>query len=103
MNIKSQQYIVQFDPGYVRTTDEGNYVLIREGEEITMTPDQYDEVHPLSTTDEFFALIDMALIRIDREEMPMAQVVDVLLDARTLFVQTLEIHKEMARIFMNRK
>lgn len=105
MNITTQRYIVQYDPGYIRTTTDGHYVLQREDDdgvvrEVTMTPEQYDEHHRLSVEEEFFALTAIAMNEISGTQItPTSVMVDVLLDARALFTQAMEQNRKMVRLW----
>lgn len=102
MSNRIQQYIVQCDPGFVRMDGE-NYILQREddaGKEalVSMTPDEYAEVHPATTAEEFFAVLHIAVSAMSGKPfVPTTEAVDTLLDLRSLFIQTQEESKESTR------
>lgn len=102
MNIKAQRHIVRADPGYVRTLDDGSYVLRRDEGEITMTPEEYEAEHPLTPQEEFYWLVDTTMSAISGTQITAsAEMIDVLLDARTLLDAEVARRQEAWRMFMD--
>jgi hypothetical protein len=102
MSNRIQQHIAQCDPGFVRMDGE-NYVLQRGDDAggetlVSMTPDEYAEVHPITTAEAFFAVLHMAAAEMHGKQfVSTAEVVDTLLDLRSLFIQTQEESRASAR------
>ena len=105
-NTNIKRYIVQCDPGFVGYTDTGDYRLLREDDngnerEVVMAPAEYDEEHPASTDEEFFALLHITMDNISGTQItPTGDMIDVLLDLRSLFVDYKEQHKNVVKSMM---
>lgn len=102
-NTNIQRYIVQCDPGFVGYTDTGDYRLLREDDdgkerEVVMTPAEYDEEHPTSTDEEFFALVHITMDNISGTQItPTGDMIDVLLDLRSLMIDYKGHHKQITK------
>lgn len=105
-NTNIQKYIVQCDPGFVGYTDTGDYRLLREDDdgkerEVVMTPAQYNEEHPASVDEKFFALVHITMNSISGTQItPTSEMVDVLLDLRSLMVAYKEQQKKVTKTML---
>lgn len=105
-NTNIQKYIVQCDPGFIGYTDTGDYRLNREDDdgqerEIVMTPAEYAEEHPASSEEEFFALLHITIDNISGTQITTSsEMVDVLLDLRSLFAETKEKNRQTSKQFL---
>jgi hypothetical protein len=96
-----QKYIVKCDPGFIGYTPEGHYRLNRHDDEgteheVVMAPADYHEEHPTSTDEELFAVIHIMLDNIAKTSItPTGDVVDTLLDIKSLFIKYKDEHKNV--------
>lgn len=83
--------IVRCDPRFVSVTREGSYVLKDDdnpGHTVTLTPTEYAVKHPWDAEVEFYATLDVAIRNASGTNITSSgEIVDTLLDLRTLFTQ----------------
>ncbi len=93
MDTKIITHIIKCDPRYQTTTKDGLHVLIDETEdgrreERKVTTEEYALTNEISDTEVFFATIDTTIADIAKTNItPTAEMVDTLLDLRSLFAR----------------